>query len=101
MKGCAGTPSVFFARGPPSAAPQRYAQASAIKLLPLGLPQVLVLGAYEEFVPLPLVDAYVKAATDAGDPVPSKILIPGAGHFDSPAHWRLRGRRLNGGRSGY
>ena len=61
--------------------PERYAHASAIALLPLGIPHVLVVGAYEEFVPLPLVDAYVKAATDAGDPV-RRILIDGAGHFE-------------------
>ena len=67
--------------GAPAAVPERYVHASAIRLLPLGLAQVLVVGAYEEFVPLPLIDAYVKAATDAGDPV-RRILIPGAGHFE-------------------
>ena len=78
---CGDTVITSLLGGPPAAVPQRYAQASAIKLLPLGLPQVLVPGAYEEFVPLPLVDAYVKAATDAGDQV-RRIVIPGAGHFE-------------------
>jgi len=67
--------------GTPAAVPDHYAQASAIKLLPLAIPQVLVLGSHEEFVPLPLLDAYAQAATQAGDQV-RRILIPGAGHFE-------------------
>jgi acetyl esterase/lipase len=67
--------------GAPAAVPEHYAQASAIKLLPLGIPQVLVIGSHEDFVPLPLVDAYVQDATRAGDHV-RRILIPGAGHFE-------------------
>jgi hypothetical protein len=47
----------------------------------VGIPQVLVLGSHEDYVPLPLVDAYVEAATRAGDHV-RRILIPGAGHFE-------------------
>jgi hypothetical protein len=54
---------------------------SAIKLLPLAIPQVVVLGSHEEYVPLPFLDAYVQAATQAGDQV-RRILIPGAGHFE-------------------
>jgi pimeloyl-ACP methyl ester carboxylesterase len=56
-------------------------QSSAIKLLPLGIPQVLVVGSHEDFVPLSVVDAYVAAATGAGDQV-RRIVIPGAGHFE-------------------
>jgi acetyl esterase/lipase len=67
--------------GPPAAVPDRYAHASAIALLPLGIPQVIVVGSYEDYVPLPLVDAYVRAATDAGDHV-RRIVIPEAGHFE-------------------
>jgi hypothetical protein len=47
----------------------------------LGIPQVLVLASDEDFVPVPFVDAYLKAATAAGDDV-RRILIPGAGHFE-------------------
>jgi acetyl esterase/lipase len=68
--------------GTPAAVPDRYAQASPIKLLPLGIPQVLVLGAHEEFVPLPLAEAYVQAATGAGDRA-RLIVIPGVGHFET------------------
>jgi acetyl esterase/lipase len=67
--------------GTPTAVPEHYAQASAISVLPLGIPQVIVVGSHEEFVPLPLVRAYEQAATGAGDSV-RVILIPGAGHFE-------------------
>ena len=66
-------------RHPPDEA--RYGTVSAIALLPLGIPQVLVLGSHEEFVSLSAVDAYVRAATAAGDHL-QRILIPGAGHFE-------------------
>lgn len=67
--------------GTPASRPERYAQASPIKLLPYGLPQVLVLGTYEEFVPMPLMRAYADAARAAGDSV-RVVLVPGAGHFE-------------------
>ena len=67
--------------GGPTEVPEHYAQASAIKLVPLGIPQVLVLGSRDDFWPLPLVDAYVDAATRAGDDV-RRILIPRAGHYE-------------------
>jgi acetyl esterase/lipase len=67
--------------GTPATRPERYAQASPIKLLPYGLPQVLVLGTYEEFVPMPLMRAYADAARAAGDSV-RVVLVPGAGHFE-------------------
>jgi acetyl esterase/lipase len=67
--------------GTPTAVPERYAQASPIKLLPLGIPQVLIMGEHEDFVPRPLAEAYVRAATQAGDSV-RMIVIPGAGHFE-------------------
>ena len=64
-----------------AAVPERYAQASAIKLLPLGIPQVLLIGEYEEFVPRPLAQTYVRAAAEAGDPA-RLIVIPNVGHFE-------------------
>ncbi len=78
---CRDTVITSMLGGAPDAVPERYAEASAIRLLPLGIPQVLVLGSHEDYVPLPLVDAYVEAATRAGDHV-RRILIPGAGHFE-------------------
>jgi len=67
--------------GTPASVPDRYAQASAIRLLPLGVPQVIVVGSHEEFVPLPLVRAYEQAARGAGDSV-RVIHVEGAGHFE-------------------
>ena len=78
---CGDTVITSLLGGTPAAVPDHYAQASAIKLLPLAIPQVLVLGSHEDYVPRPLVDAYVQAATQAGDQV-RRILIPGAGHFE-------------------
>lgn len=68
--------------GTPAEVPARYAHASPIKLLPLGIPQVLILGAHEDFVPLPLAEAYAQAAGGAGDPV-RLLVIPGVGHFET------------------
>lgn len=67
--------------GTPQTAPEHYAQASPIRLLPLGIPQVIVLGEHEDFVPRPLAESYVEAARRAGDRV-QLILIPGVGHFE-------------------
>jgi acetyl esterase/lipase len=78
---CGDTVITTLLGGAPAAVPSHYAQASAIKLLPLGVPQVLVVGTREDYVPLPLADAYVRAATQAGDSV-RLVVIPGAGHFE-------------------
>jgi acetyl esterase/lipase len=78
---CRDTVITSLLGGTPAAVPDHYAEASAMKLLPLAIPQVLVLGSHEEFVPLRLVDAYVLAARRAGDQV-HRILIPRAGHFE-------------------
>ena len=67
--------------GPPASVPERYAQASPMKLVPLGVPQVVVLGEHEEYVPLPLARSYVQAAERTGDRV-RLIVIPGVGHFE-------------------
>jgi len=67
--------------GMPAAVPQRYAEASPMKLLPLGVPQVVVLGEHEDYVPLPFARAYVEAAERAGDRA-RLLLIPGVGHFE-------------------
>jgi acetyl esterase/lipase len=74
--------------GTPSTVPDRYAQASPMALLPLGVPQVIVIGTHEDYVPRDLVDAYASAAAKAGDSVRT-IIFPGAGHFEiaSASQW--------------
>jgi acetyl esterase/lipase len=67
--------------GMPATVPERYEQASPIRLLPLGIPQVLIAGTQEDFVPLPFMKSYSEAAMRAGDPV-RIVVIPGAGHFE-------------------
>jgi pimeloyl-ACP methyl ester carboxylesterase len=78
---CRDTVITSLLGGTPSEVPEHYAHASVNKLLPLGLPQMLVWGEHEEFVPRPLAEAYAVAATQAGDPV-RLLVIPGLGHFD-------------------
>jgi acetyl esterase/lipase len=74
--------------GTPSTVPDRYAQASPMALLPLGVPQVIAIGTYEDYVPRELVDAYASAAAKAGDSVRT-LFFPGAGHFEiaSASQW--------------
>lgn len=61
--------------------PARYAQASPLALLPLGVPQVLVQGGKDPIVPLDRVAAYAEAASAKGDAVTQRI-EPALGHFD-------------------
>ena len=67
--------------GTPQSVPERYAQASAMRLVPLGVRQVLMWGEHEAFVPLPLAQAYADAASRAGDAVRVTV-VPRVGHFD-------------------
>jgi acetyl esterase/lipase len=78
---CGDTVVKSLLGGTPSAVAERYAQASAIKLLPLRVPQVLVWGTRDDFVPLPLAEAYTQAAARVGDPM-RLVVIPGVGHFE-------------------
>jgi acetyl esterase/lipase len=67
--------------GVPANVPDRYAHASAKTFLPLRIPQVVLIGDHEEFVPRPLAEAYVQAAREAGDSV-QLIVMPDVGHFE-------------------
>lgn len=61
--------------------PARYAQASPLALLPLGVPQWLVQGALDPIVSADSVRTYAAAARKAGDPV-EVLETPTAGHFE-------------------
>ncbi|RZJ11450.1 MAG: alpha/beta hydrolase [Rubrivivax sp.] len=67
--------------GAPSAVPERYVQASATRLLPLGTPQILVWGEQDEMTPLRFGHAHVDAARRAGDDA-RLIAVPSLGHFE-------------------
>lgn len=62
--------------------PARYAQASPLRLLPLGVPQVFIHGALDPIVPLSGVNHYVDTARRAGDHA-SELLLPQSGHFET------------------
>jgi acetyl esterase/lipase len=66
--------------GAPSKHPDRYAQASPSRVLPLGIPQVLVHGTADPIVPIAVSGRYCEAARAAGDSV-ELIALPGMEHF--------------------
>jgi acetyl esterase/lipase len=65
--------------GDPDAVPDRYARASPIELLPLGVPQVLVHGLEDAVAPPSLSEEYARRAVEQGDDAVF-VGIPGAGH---------------------
>ena len=52
--------------GTPASMPERYAAASPIRLVPLGVPQALIIGEHEEFVPRRSARAPTRACHRAG-----------------------------------
>jgi acetyl esterase/lipase len=67
--------------GSPADVPERYAQVSASRMLPLGVSQVLVWGDHDNLRPMWLGEKYAQAATAAGDSV-ELLIVPGLGHFE-------------------
>lgn len=78
---CRDTVITALLGGTAAQVPERYAHVSAVQLVPLGVPQVLLMGEHEEFVPRHFAEQYARAATAAGDRV-ELIVIPGVGHFE-------------------
>lgn len=79
--------------GAPDEAPANYRAGSPYQLLPLGRPQIIIVGGEDRGI-LENARAYVKAAREAGDDL-QFILLPDAGHFEvlsvgSDAWRRLR-----------
>jgi acetyl esterase/lipase len=70
-----------FRGGSAADVPERYAVASPLALLPLGVPQLLVHGSRDEIVPVELSRRYANAAQEAGDEV-ELVELPAADHFD-------------------
>lgn len=67
--------------GNPDQVAERYAAASPIELLPLGLPQVLIHGAVDDDVPYELSERYCAAANAAGDDC-RLVTLPTLDHFE-------------------
>lgn len=83
--------------GTPDAVPERYADASPIELLPLGVRQLLIVGEEDGVMPERARSAYVTAAVKAGDAAEA-IVVSGA-HFEviapsSPAWVAVRDKIL-------
>jgi pimeloyl-ACP methyl ester carboxylesterase len=79
---CRDTVVTTLLGGTPSAVPERYREVSATAMLPLQVPQVLIWGEHEDFIPLPLAQRHVNMAIKAGDKA-RLIVVPAAGHFES------------------
>lgn len=67
--------------GLPDRRSERYAAASPIERLPLGVPQLLVHGEEDGIVPVSMSLRYHDAALAAGDPV-ELVVLPATGHFE-------------------
>ena len=62
--------------------PAHYVQGSPVKLLPLGIPHVLIWGQQDDRALLALGEKYAEVVMKhSGDPVQLRI-VPGAGHFE-------------------
>ena len=67
-----------FMGGMPSEVDERYAEASPIEQLPLGVRQILIHGDADTSVPYAESAAYAEAAGDEAE----LVTLPGAGHFE-------------------
>jgi acetyl esterase/lipase len=79
--GCAGAVVEQMLGGTPGEVADHYAQASAIKMLPLGVPQILVWGQRDDIAPISLGETYTQTAKHFGDPV-RLVTLPTGGHFE-------------------
>jgi dipeptidyl aminopeptidase/acylaminoacyl peptidase len=67
--------------GMPAEVPDRYATASPIERVPLGVPQLIVHGARDDTVPVAISRGYVDAARRAGDDV-EYVELATTGHYE-------------------
>jgi acetyl esterase/lipase len=81
QQGCHGAVVEEMLGGKPIDVPEHYAQASAMKMLPLGIPQILIWGNNDDIAPILLGERYMFAAEQGGDPV-RLVSIPDVGHFE-------------------
>jgi dipeptidyl aminopeptidase/acylaminoacyl peptidase len=79
----AGEPAWEFLGGRPDEVPERYDAADPMRLVPLGVPTLLVHGAEDETVPVERSREYAEAARAAGDRVELVEPVPG-GHRVHP-----------------
>jgi acetyl esterase/lipase len=79
--GCAGAVVEQMLGGKPDEVADHYAQASAIKMLPLGVPQILVWGQRDDIAPISLGETYTQTAKHSGDHA-RLVTLPEGGHFE-------------------
>lgn len=72
--------------GTPAEVGDRYGTASPARLLPLGMPQVLIHGTADDAVPFAMSEQYVARATAAGDRA-VLVALEGLGHFEVIDPW--------------
>ena len=70
-----------FLGGSPNEVPARYADASPMRRVPLGVPQYVAHGDRDELLPLAVTERYVAAARATGDNVDLDVIRNG-GHMD-------------------
>jgi acetyl esterase/lipase len=85
--------------GSPDALPERYDQGSPMRLSPLSVPEVVVIGEHDTAWG-PAGRAYHRVAVERGAPDASLIVAPGAGHFElivpTTPTWGLVSNALDG-----
>ncbi len=91
-EGVGGSACPDLLGGGPDELPERYATASPAELVPTGVPTVCVHGSADRIVPLSQSEAFVAAATAAGDEA-EVVVVDGADHFAviDPGHpaWQV------------
>ena len=78
---CGDTVITKLIGGSPSEMPQRYKEASPVNLLPIGIKQILIIGAQDKAVPPESGKKYEEDAKKKGDDV-RLIVIENASHFE-------------------
>jgi acetyl esterase/lipase len=78
---CGGPVIEQLLGGSPSEVPDHYAQASASKMLPIGVPQTLIWGRRDDNVPISIGERYTQVAVKSGDSA-KLVSLPVAGHFE-------------------
>lgn len=81
QSGCGDSVITQLVGGTPRTVPGRYADVSASRHVPLGIPQVIIVGEHEGFVAHRLLEAYVRSARQAGDRA-RLLILPRMGHFE-------------------
>jgi acetyl esterase/lipase len=81
QRSCGGPVIEQLLGGSPSDVPDHYAQASATRMLPIGVPQALFWGRRDDNVPISIGENYARMAEHSGDSA-RLVTFAQAGHFE-------------------